>query len=184
MLEHHSAPEQTRLLTFFGMIPNFEPGRIMPRLASALQPGDLLLLSANLAPGRDYAQGVQRILPLYDNELTRDWLLGFLLDLGVDKADGAVRFVIEEDPGSYTLKRVAAYFDFRSARQIRVDEETFSFRPGEPIRLFFSYRHTPALVRGLLEQYGLKLLEQWVTQSEEEGVFLAIRTPASCPERL
>jgi L-histidine Nalpha-methyltransferase len=165
----------TRVFTFLGMIPNFEPRVILPRLAALVRPTDVLLLSANLAPGADYAGGVQRILPLYDNALTRDWLMTFLLDLGVERTDGRLRFAIEDDSTDYGLKRVAAYFEFLRAREIRVDDEAFEFRTGEEIRLFFSYRHTPALVRALLEQHGLHVQEQWITKSEEEGVFLAGR---------
>src|SRR5205814_1549652 len=43
--------QRRRLVTFFGMIPNFEPGDILPKLASLLAPSDVLLFSANLAPG-------------------------------------------------------------------------------------------------------------------------------------
>src|SRR5581483_573915 len=85
-----------RLVTFFGMIPNFEPRLILPRLAGLLRRDDLLLFSANLAPGPDYAAGTKRILPLYDNELTRDWLMTLLLDLGVEHADGVMRIGIED----------------------------------------------------------------------------------------
>src|SRR5262245_50977201 len=53
--------DSVRLVTFFGMIPNFEPRTIMPRLASLVGPEDSLLISANLAPGPDYAEGVKRI---------------------------------------------------------------------------------------------------------------------------
>jgi len=133
-----------------------------------------LLFSANLAPGTDYAAGVRRILPLYDNALTRDWLMTFLLDLGVERDDGNMRFAIEDDPGS-GLKRITAHFHFNRPRQITVESETFDFRAGEIIRLFFSYRHTPMLVRTLLERYGLKVTDQWITKSEEEGVFLVRR---------
>ena len=168
-------PDAARLITFFGMLPNFEPAIILPRLAALVRPADYLLLSANLAPGSDYAAGVQRILPLYDNALTRDWLMTFLLDLGVERADGTLRFVIENDPSSLGLKRVAACFQFLRPREICVDEESFKFRHGDEVRLFFSYRHTPALVRSLLEQQGLQVQDQWITQSEQEGVFLASR---------
>ena len=171
VLDQQIDPNATRLITFFGMIPNFEPQIILPRLASLLRPADYLLFSANLAPGPDYALGVQRILPLYDNELTRDWLITFLLDLGVEVADGKLKFAVEEDAES-GLRRVAAHFDFARMRSVTVEGETFQFRPGERIRLFFSYRHTPEQVRGLLGQFGIKVLEQWVTKSEEEGVFL------------
>ena len=164
-----------RLITFFGMIPNFEPGVILPRLAVLMRSEDYLLFSANLAPGPDYAVGLRRILPLYDNALTRDWLLTFLLDLGVEVADGELCFGIEDDPAGSDLKRVAAYFRFARAREITVDAQRFAFPAGESIRLFFSYRHTPVLVRKLLSQHGLSVLDKWITKSGEEGVFLVSR---------
>jgi uncharacterized SAM-dependent methyltransferase len=165
-----------RLITFFGMIPNFEPQVILPRLAALLRSTDHLLFSANLAPGDDYAAGLQRILPLYDNALTRTWLMTFLLDLGVEPTDGELRFVVENSSLESGLKRVAAYFQFRRPREILVAGQGFEFGAGDTIRLFFSCRHTPALVRALLSQHGLQVLDQWITNSEEEGVFLVSRT--------
>ena len=84
-------------------------------------------------------------------------------------------FTIEDDPEGSGLKRVAAYFRFARPRKIKVDTERFQFAPGEAIRLFFSWRHTPALVRALLGQHGLNVLDQWITKSGEEGVFLMSR---------
>lgn len=162
----------TRLVTFFGMIPNFEPQLIMPRIAGLLAGGDRLLFSANLAPGTDYAAGVQRILPLYDNELTRDWLLVFLRDLGVDIEQGKLNFVIEENPSAGNLKRVTAYYQFGRHCSILVDSEHFEFNGGDTLRIFFSYRHTPNSVEALLTQHGLRVFDRWITDSEEEGVFL------------
>jgi uncharacterized SAM-dependent methyltransferase len=171
----HGPRSTARLITFFGMIPNFEPQVILPRLASLLRPGNYLLLSANLAPGPDYAAGVQRVLPQYDNPLTRDWLMTFLLDLGVERGDGDLRFAVENDPAGSGLKRVAAHFHFAQSREIEVDAEHFAFRAGESIRLFFSCRHTPALVRTLLGRHGLEVFGEWIAKSAEEGVFLARR---------
>ena len=170
------APADTaRLITFFGMLPNFEPAVILPRLAALVRPGDCLLLSANLAPGSDYAAGVRRILPLYDNTLTRDWLMTFLLDLGVARRDGELRFAVEN--GRFGLKRVTAYFHFKRSRQIAIESEAFAFQAGEAIRLFFSYRYTPERVQQVLAGYGLKVCDQWIAKSGEEGVFLC------CPRR-
>jgi uncharacterized SAM-dependent methyltransferase len=165
-------PDAARLVTFFGMIPNFEPQIILPRLAALLRPADYLLLSANLAPGPDYAAGVQLVLPLYDNDLTREWLLTFLLDLGVERTDGALDFAMEDSGG---LRRIVADFKFTASRQISIDRETFAFRAGDTIRLFFSWRHTPELVRTLLAAHGMNVLDQWITKSGEEGVFLVRR---------
>jgi len=170
-----AAPQAARLLTFFGMIPNFEPGAILPKLAALLRADDQLLFSANLAPGADYAAGLEKILPQYDNPPTRDWLLTFLLDLGIERRDGRLRFVIENGPGGGGLKRVVAYFDFLRARRVGIENRSVDFVGGDSIRLFFSYRYTPDRVCALLERHGLVARESWITRSEEEGVFLVGR---------
>jgi uncharacterized SAM-dependent methyltransferase len=176
-----------RLFAFFGMLPNFEPSVILPRLVWLLESPrapagiarnseqPLLLLSANLAPGADYAAGVRRIMPLYDNELTRDWLMGFLLDLGFDKRDGRLRFSIEDGPGNEGLKRVVARFELARSRRLQVQGEELSFHGGESVRVFYSYRHTPELLRSLVRGYGLEVISHWITRSGEEGVFLCRR---------
>jgi len=158
------------LVTFFGMIPNFEPHEVLPKLASLVRPEDFLLFSANLAPGKNYAAGMKKVLPQYDNPPTRDWLLTFLLDLGVEKSDGKLKFTIEA--GGFGLKRVVARFHFNRHSRIQIEPEPFEFRRGESIRLFFSYRYTPALLRKAIARHGLKVLKEWITQSGEEGVFL------------
>jgi len=167
--------EASRLITCFGMLPNCEPGRLLPTLARLVRPHDQLLVSANLAPGPDYAAGVERILPQYDNALTRDWLMTFLLDLGMERADGELRFGIQEYPPGGGLKRVAALFHFAKPRRIEVDGERFELSAGAAIRLFFSYRYTTDRVRRLLGAHGFELREQWITDSGEEGVFLCLR---------
>ena len=173
LLTHRPSPTAYRLITFFGMIPNFEPDDILPKLAALVRRGDSLLFSANLAPGRDYAAGVKKVLPQYDNELTRDWLLTFLLDLGVECGDGALTFKVERGVGA--LRRIVALFRFRKTRRVVVEGRTFSFLAGEGVRLFFSYRYTPELVRAELAKHGLLVCDQWITKSGEEGVFLCGR---------
>jgi len=163
-----------RLLTFFGMIPNFEPQTILPKLASLIRPQDFLLFSANLAPGADYAAGMKRILPQYDNALTRDWLMTFLLDLSVERRDGKLRFAIES--GRFGLKRIVARFHFARPRRIGIEDEAFKFKADDSIQLFFSYRYTPERVRKILACYKLEVCDQWIAKSGEEGVFLCRNT--------
>jgi len=161
---------KVRLFTFFGMIPNFEPATILPKLAAFVRPSDFLLFSANLAPGPDYAAGARRVLPGYDNALTRDWLLTFWHDLGVEEEDGRLRFSIEDS--SLQVKRIAADFIFTRRRTLCVYGERFDFKKGAKVRLFFSYRYTPPLITSLLARHRLNVIGQWITASGEEGVFL------------
>jgi L-histidine Nalpha-methyltransferase len=166
-----------RLVTFFGMLPNFEPDQVLSLLPSLLtSASDHLLISANLAPSESYDLGVRRILPLYDNELTHEWLLTFLLDLGLDRKDGKIRFTIEPDSAGSGLRRVVAYFDFLRPRTIFIEQDSFEFLPGDSIRLFFSFRHTPVILGQLLARQGLRIAAQWITRSAEEGVFLVSKS--------
>jgi L-histidine N-alpha-methyltransferase len=169
-----------RVVTFYGLIPNFESDQILPILSPLLAEGDMLLLSANLAPGDDYFAGVASVLPLYDNPPTRDWLMIFLLDLGFEKTDGDLMFSIHH-PGFRKppprLLRIQATFILRRERTIEVEGESFRFATGETIRLFFSYRHTPALLRELLSGHGIQVEAEWLNSTGEEGVFLARKAP-------
>ena len=86
-LQKHLINRHRSLVTFFGMIPNFEPGQILPKLTRLLRPNDFLLFSANLSPGDNYDAGMKKILPQYDYPLTGDRLTSFLIDLGVERRD-------------------------------------------------------------------------------------------------
>jgi uncharacterized SAM-dependent methyltransferase len=167
-------PSAPRIVTFYGMLPNFEPS-ILREFSSLLRPEDLLLLSANLAPGADYQRGVSSVLHLYDNAPTRAWLMVFLTDLGIEPSDGQMVFRIAEDPGTELL-RIEAAFRFDQSRQILVDDSVYKFGRGDEIRLFFSYRHTCGRIQQLAAKHRLNVLEQWVSLSQEEGVFLLRRS--------
>jgi L-histidine Nalpha-methyltransferase len=165
--------ETSRVITFFGMIPNFEPQEILPKLAGIVGRGDLLLFSANLAPGKDYANGMKKILRQYDNTPTRDWLMTLLLDSGIEKSDGRLLFEIEAMRNG--LKRFAANFYLGRARTIKIENKTICFKAGEKIRLFFSYRYTAGRLRGILGRHKLEIVREWIAASGEEGVFLCRR---------
>src|SRR5438270_2536242 len=171
LLDSQSPHRLGRVFTFFGMIPNFEPDMILAKLAELVRAGDTLLFSANLAPGADYRRGVERVRPLYENELTNDWLLTFLVELGIEASDGELKWTIEGE----RFLRLAAYFEFKRERSLAIYGEKFSFKPGDEVRLFFSYRYAPRMISELLSRYGLAVRQEWITKSEEEGVFLCGR---------
>ena len=166
-------PTSERLVTFFGLIPNFEPRAILPNITAMLRPGDRLLLSGNLAPGSDYEAGLRKALPQYDNPATETWLLMFLEDLGIAREDGCLTWTVESDPHYPALRRLSAYFRFKRPQTIQADNEEFSFGQGEQIRLFFSYRYTIEHMRNVLADHGLGVRQTWV--SGEEAVALCER---------
>ncbi len=100
----------------------------------------------------------------------------FLLDLGVEMNDGELRFVVEaKNQGGIDLQRVTAHFQFKRPRLVEIDREKCQFDAGEQIRLFFSYRLTPSLVRSLFASHKMAVESEWVTKSGDEGVFAVCR---------
>ena len=160
--------EAKRVFTFFGMIPNLEPDVILPKLRALLRGEDQLLFSANLAPGEDYRSGVGTVLPQYDNTETRDWLLSFLVGLGVPETAGELVFEIEPVD---ELLRIVADFNFTQSQPIVVDGERVMFESSQTLRLFFSYRHTVETLAKRLAKHGLQIVFCEIAESGEEGVF-------------
>ena len=150
LLPKHTA----RLFTFFGMLPNFEPGMILPKLATWARAEDVILLSANLTP----SGGIEKVLPQYANALTEDWLRAFLEDFGV--RSGRIEWRIED--------RIRADFVFAEPARLQGIE----FRPGEKLRLFFSFRYRLEELHYTFAHYGLEVDDQWITASGEEAVFM------------
>ena len=161
-----------RIVCFFGMLPNFHQQEVIPQLAAMVRPSDRLLMSANLAPGGDYTQGVQQILPLYDNALTRDWLGSVLSDLGVDDSDVSMSFGVVADADEGALLRIESTVTFLRSCRVRYGNRNNDYAAGEIFRLFFSYRHTPERLAAMLKKHGLPMEARWINASGEEGVFL------------
>ncbi len=167
--------DNRNIITFFGMIPNFLPDEILPILTSFLQPDDLLLFSANLAPGADYLEGVQTVFPQYNNELTKEWLITVLLDAGVGRQDGSIEFQIEPDSKNQHIQRIAAYFNVKNDVSFSIENQPITWSQGDKVRLFFSYRYTTQMIKDLLKAYNIQVLDFWEAENAEEGVYLCQR---------
>lgn len=153
------------IATFFGMLPNFEPAVVLPNLRASLGVGDCVLLSANLVATADRA-GLAEVLPQYDNRFTNEWLLTFLVELGVRPEDGDVRWISEPDPVWADLYRLSAYFEFKENRIVAVEGQPFGYERGARIRLFFSYRYTFQRLGEILAEYGIAVQGSWATAAE------------------
>ena len=153
---------RNRIFTFFGILPNFPPNEILPQLRALSKPEDRLLISANLAPN-----GMAAILPQYDNVPTREWLAEFPRTHGA--GEGAVNINIKQDG---PLEHIAAHFAFEEACVMNADGEQFTFRPGDDLRLFVSYRYTQQSLGETLSLHGIVIEHSFLSANQEEGVFL------------
>lgn len=178
-LDARISPSARRVILFFGMIPNFEPNVILPKLAALLRDDAILLFSANLAPGEDYEAGIQKILPQYDNALTRKWLATLPTDLGIKCASEDIRFEIAACLDASDVKRIEAILTPGGAANITIAGETIQISAGDSIRLFFSCRYTLDLLADQLKGQGHQVAHAWISRSGEEGVFQVVRQSAT-----
>ena len=152
----------SRIYTFFGLIPNFSPKSILPRLRMLLRPEDRLLLSANLAPN-----SMDPILPQYDNDATREWLSEFPKTHGA--GEGKVKITVESEG---QLQYIAARYHFQKPCVMEANGDAFEFHREDAIQLFTSYRYTLNTLANTLESHGITIKDSFQAANGEEGVFL------------
>jgi SAM-dependent methyltransferase len=170
-------PAAPLLTLMLGLSPNFLPAEFFACVAAMAESG-AVLLSANLAPGADYAAGLAAVLPQYDNSLTREWLEGALAELGLQPEHGTLAFGLSAPEELTGARSIVATCQLARDRELAILGERWTWRAGEVVRVFFSFRYTPALMAGALRRHGLRLEAQWLSPTEDEGLFLARRAAA------
>jgi len=147
------------LITLFGVLPNLNPLPLLRSISRCMKKDDLLLFSANLAPGIKGRSGALRVLPQYDNPATRKWLEAAVGQLRPRLPKGRLEFGIFPDPKQKSLVRI-------EARWIS-QRKTFT--------VFSSRRPTSSQVEAWIRTTQLRKLACYLDPLGEEGVWLVIR---------
>ncbi len=159
-LERETGPA-SRLITFFGLVPNILPSRLGPIMRALLRPGDRLVLSVHLAPvraGVDVSAAMNHLLPQYDNPETLAWLGEALRTWNMAEKVFPPAMTIGEKEG------VPAFIGQARWREPAL----FS----EPLELFFSLRYTVGMVKDFLKREQFRARCLGLTSCGEEGLWL------------
>jgi len=144
------------LISLFGVLPNLDPLPLLARLRRAMSSADLLLLSANLAPGQAGFAGARQVLPQYDNPPTRQWLETAVQRYRPRLPKGRLEFGVFPDPREKSLARIEA-----------------RWTSNRPTRIVFSSRRpTAAQVEGWIFKAGLRKVAHFLDPHQEEGLWL------------
>jgi uncharacterized SAM-dependent methyltransferase len=161
----------TRLLSCFGMLPNFDYRTFLPYLRHLMRPHDLLLISANLSP-EPYPDGCAAIVPQYDNPFSHAWFAGLLESLGFPLHQLHLTVAVASQREDGHIWQIQAYALFTEPVTLTVYNETFTFAAGEQLHLFFSTRFTPQVMPQVLAHAGLHVIETFLFTSREEGIYV------------
>jgi len=155
VLSSRLSPHPT-LITLFGVLPNLKPLPLLRSIRRFVKKDDLLLFSANLAPGTNGHSGAIRVLPQYDNPPTLKWLETAILRYRPKLPKGHLEFGVFPDPKQKNLARIEARW--MSNRL--------------PIIVFSSRRPTRLQVESWIQSSGFRRLKRWIEPRGEEGVWL------------
>ncbi len=171
MLTPHDPAASVRLFSCFGMIPNFDYQTFLPYVRRNMRQGDLLLISANLSPD-PYPAAAPDITPQYDNPLAHAWYAGLLDSLGfpMSQVSTSVQGVPLREDGQ--IWQVQVQTSFLQPVVVDVYDESFHFGPDASLQVFFSTRFTPEVMSGIFAGAGLRLIESFLFESREEGIYL------------
>ena len=151
------------LITLFGVLPNLNPLPLLRSIRRLMKKDDLLLFSANLAPGQSSHTGALRILPQYDNRPTRNWLEAAILRYRPKLPKGHLGFGVFPDPKQKTLARIEARW----------------ISPRKIYTVFSSRRPTSSQVEAWIRSAHMRKLERYLDSLGEEGLWLV--QPSSHP---
>lgn len=164
-----------RIVLFLGTIHNFWPPEILRSVIYPVRSQDQLLIGANLAPSGNYEGALHTILAQYDNEHTRNWLMGGLSELSITAEDGKLEFTLVSAETDPSLKRIQADFCFSRERKVSFFGKEVLFGEADKLRVFHSYRFTVEHMRAFLKQARLNVAQEWISSNNEEGLFLCRR---------
>ena len=153
------APSPARLITLFGVLPNLDPLPLLRRLARAMKRGDLLLFSTNLAPGNSSFSGARKVLPQYDNPITRRWVEAAVQRYRPKLPQGTLHIGLYPDPQQRSLPRIEARWISKKSTRI----------------VFASRRPTRSLVEQWIQLARLHTVARFIDTLGEEGVWLTSR---------
>jgi len=170
-------PHLTRLITFFGLVPNLMPAVVVRIFRAVLRPGDALLVSVHLAPVHDddpkeVPAAMASVLPQYDNPETLAWLSAALehWDL-VDRVDPPKMQVGQVDE----IPALLAYARWKSSEPFEKWGHRFFPDPEKPLRLFYSLRYMPTLFERFLKREGFAFDLLEMTACRQEAIWLVRR---------
>jgi L-histidine N-alpha-methyltransferase len=161
------------VFTFFGMVPNLEPSLVTRLLRAILQPGDVVLVNAHLAPvgeNVDLATAMAKVLPQYDNAETLAWLGEALAEWGLTDHLDAPKMKIGEVEGIPALVATARW---KSTAAFDEWGRRFTPKAEEPLHLFHSLRYTPEHFEQLLRDAGFNPERLAMTACREEAIWAA-----------
>jgi L-histidine N-alpha-methyltransferase len=171
----NSDSQLRRLFTFFGLVPNLAPSIVSRIFRTILRPGDLVLVSAHLAPvddAMDLPSAMKRVFSQYDNAETLAWHAAALKVWGLEDLVEAPKMRIGDVEGAPAFISESRW---KSDQAFELMGASIAPKTDEPLRIFHSMRYTPALFEKRLRDEGFAVERLAMTACREEAIWAVKR---------
>ena len=158
------AADPPRLFVFSGnTISSLDPLAQIRYLAQCMKPGDRLIVDGEIYHAE---QTVER----NTRPAVREFLWAVLESVGIQQANGELRFNQKHDDRHDGLHLITRYFRAETDLSATVVSQSIALQRGERIGLNFQYSYTPEAFRWLIGEHGgLELVRVYVSP---DGRFL------------
>jgi uncharacterized SAM-dependent methyltransferase len=158
------AAEPPRLFVFSGnTISSLDPLAQIRYLAQCMKPGDRLIVDGEI-------HHAEQTLERNTRPAVRDFLWAVLESVGIQQANGELRFNQKHDERHEGLHLITRYFRAETDLSATVVSQSIALQRGERIGLNFQYSYSPEAFRWLLTEHGgLELVRVYLSP---DGRFL------------
>ncbi len=166
-----------RVVFLLGMLPNMDMGHASRVLRAWTEPGDWVVLSANLASQGECEGGLRTVLPQYDNSETRSWLSGFMEWQGIRASSFTWRYGVERVASSAgAMARITVDAELLEMARVGVPgHAAVEWAAGETVRVFQSLRMTTSAAERFAADSGLDVMKAATDDNGQEGVWVLRR---------
>ncbi|WP_440945739.1 L-histidine N(alpha)-methyltransferase [Methanosarcina sp. T3] len=157
---------------------NYEPEFILKLVHENLEQGDLFFFDANLLPtqgsGEEAQAARKSILGTYASRENMLFNMYPLLHYGMAPEDFDFELLLAQvDSRIGALCRTRKSLNILKDSEIRIGEETISFKEGDVIRMGFTYKYTYDQVLDFLDICGFDVLKDFLSEDRTNVMVLA-----------
>jgi len=157
---------------------NYEPEFILQLIYENLEQGDLFFFDASLLPTQDSGEEAQSarksVLGMYASRENALFNMYPLLQYGLVPEDFDFELLLGHvDSRIGALYRTRKNLNILKDAEIRIGQETISFREGEVIRMGFTYKYTYEQIIAFLNICGFEALKVFLSEDRANTMILA-----------
>lgn len=134
----------------------FDPGSLCAGLRRVVRSRDTLVLDAEILDGATTIAG-------YDNPLNRRFAFAPLAALGLEPADGELRFTLVEDEASLGFFKLQKRFEPARTLVLRVGGQAIKLRSGQSLHMGHSGKFSRDGFDSVLQGAGFEPLADWTS---------------------